>query len=233
MLLSMLISGLLCSAPARAEAQPTSYCRPGKRILEKVDHCEGNALYVRQAKECREALEKDVARTSKSLEKLLAGGGEGSQSANFAATVKDYGTSGAQLDHLILLATLAAKDVGAYQDFVVQPEDIENPDIAGSDPQKFADSVPCYADTMKGLKENLSLLEKMKAQLVAARAATASFGGQAAKRQDAIQASPADGAAATTPAGKAAAPAGGFTTRQKNPNQSDVSGTEEVKKEGR
>lgn len=232
MLFTLLALSFSLPEKARAEPQPTSYCRPGKRILEKVDHCEDNAIYVRQAKECREALEKDVARTSAGLQKLLAGGGEGSQSANFAAALKDYGTTGAQLDQLILLATLAARDVAAYEDFVAHPEDIENPDIAGSDPQKFADSVPCYADTMKGIKENAGLLEKMKAQLIAARAATASLGGQSGKRQEAIQAGPASGPSASEGA-KAVTPAAGFTTRQKDPNQSDISGTKDVKKGGR
>lgn len=222
---SLLIS---FTAPAHAEEKKPGFCRPATSVATKVNDCEENNVFAGQAKECREALGGEVNKASGALAKLIGQSGAGSQSANFSATAKDYGTSAAELTRLIALATVAAADLDSYLDWVVLPEDVDNPEIAGNDMQKYAESIGCFGNNVKAIRDEINNVNAMRAQLEAARAASAALGGGAAKAGEGIKATTSLHPA-PEPAGKQAvtptAPGGDY-----RPAQSDISGTKEQKK---
>jgi hypothetical protein len=228
---ALLLVSLSCAfgASARAEEKKPGFCRPGSAVAAKAADCEENSVFAAQAKECREALGQEVARASGALAKLIGQGGAGSQSGNFGATAKDYGTSAAELTRLIGLATLAAADLDSYLDWVVLPEDVDNPEIAGNDMQKYAESIGCFGNNVKAIRGEIEAVNGMRAQLEAARAASGALGATAGKAGESIKASPAPAAPAATGGVKQAGPPDDFKGAYR-PGQSDISGTEDKKK---
>ncbi|RYZ95415.1 MAG: hypothetical protein EOP11_24955 [Proteobacteria bacterium] len=219
----LILALLLSHAPIARAAEPLSFCRPAGAVGAKVNDCEENKTFLTQAEECREALAKEVARGSAGLAALIGKGAADSQSANFSSTVKDYGTSAAELSRLIAVAILAAKDLDSYLDWVVLPEEVDNPDIAGPDMQKYADSVACYGENVKGIKNEIAKVVAMQGQLEAARVASGALGAAAGISGTGIRAN--EAAPAQTPGGKpSAAPTTDFKGDYQ-PGLSDISGT--------
>lgn len=222
----LLALALASAGPARAEEKP-SFCRPGKAVAAKANDCDDNKVFAAQAKECREALGQEVSRGSAGLAKLIGQGGAGSQSANFGATAQDYGTSAAELTRLIGVATLAAADLDSYLDWVVLPEDVDNPEVAGDDMQKYAESVDCFGNAVRAIRGEISAVNQMRTQLEAARAASGALGATAAKAGASVGAGPV--AAPTETGGKKSdAPKTDFPGDHR-PGQSDISGTKPPK----
>ncbi|RZA09837.1 MAG: hypothetical protein EOP11_00345 [Proteobacteria bacterium] len=219
---------LLNSTGPAFAADPLTFCRPAASVGAKVNDCEENKIFLAQAGECREALAKEVAKGSASLAAIIGKGGADSQGANFSSTAKDYGASAAELTRLIAVAVLAAKDLDSYLDWVVLPEEVDNPDIAGPDMQKYADSVACYGENVRGIKAEIAKVVSMQGQLEAARAASGSFGAAAAASGTNIRAS--QTAPAPVTGGKtSAAPAANFKGDY-SPGLSDISGTKDQPK---
>jgi len=225
---ALLLSALLAPATAIAEDKKPFFCRPATTVGGKVNDCEGNGVFANQAKECREALSRMVEQTSGSLAKAIGQSGAGSQCANFGSTAKDYGTSAAELTKLIGFATLAAADLDSYLDYVVLPEDVDNPDLSGNHMQKYAESIACFGDNVRAIRAEIGTVNGMRTQLEATRTAAAAFGATAANRGEAIKA----GTLAPAPetGGKhSAVPSASYKGEDKA-RRSDISGTEDEKK---
>jgi hypothetical protein len=216
---------LIFAELALAAKKSPGFCRPGDTITKKVRFCEENQLFLKQAAECEAALKKQIDHSSAALGKLLqasAAAAGSTQAEKFSQTNQDYGLSSAQLDRLVAFADAAAQDVLAYQDAIVIPEDADNPDIA-PDPQKFVDGVPCYADTVKGLKESSARLSKMKESLTAARGASSAFQKLSTGHESNVGAITEDNDPAALKGRQQSAP--GFKGGVKPHGESDISGT--------
>lgn len=214
--------------PAMAADGP---CVSGARIFAQTQHCEENGAYVKQAETCRTQLEKEVARVSERLKlSLLSTTGAAAQSAQLGQSVQDYAATVAQLDRLILLSGAAIKDVNGYLDVVVLPEDIENPEITGGNPQRFADSVPCYSDTVKGINAEIAKLTKIQNELKASRKQSADHAATSSASQGGLTGTVNEAASAPVPATKGQGAGASVKRGSSSQGASDISGTERLQK---
>jgi hypothetical protein len=149
-------------------------------------HCEDNGKYIQQAVDCQKRFRSDIGLFAQALKVSLSGNTGAKQNQNFSAAVSDYHFSTGQLDFLILLAEQAKTDVSSYKNWVVQPEDIDNPDIA-PDPEAFARSVPCYHETLQALEAVGKSFDSMKNDLLVAKRAAELAGRVASFQMDQLK----------------------------------------------
>jgi hypothetical protein len=154
------------------EKKKLVFCANPQAILREVDDCEQNNKFLKGATKCADDLEAQVKTAGSLLAQVYKSADKGeNQAKNFGASNTDYKVSSATLRYLIAIHERAVQDIRKYKNYLVQPEDVDNPDIAGSNPQEFADSVNCFGyskdslDAIAGIvdlrKKNLERVKKL------------------------------------------------------------------------
>lgn len=159
----------LITTPSHA----ANFCAEPERVFERVESCEENDLFVDQAEDCLESLEKLVS-AEKAKMKFSADKSK-NQSKTVSTAASDYKLTMATLDRLIAQAKLAGDDVHTYMALTVLPEDFEEPEINGGDEEAFANSVPCFGETKESLGGVLKDIDDITAELEAAKLASSNL----------------------------------------------------------
>ena len=79
-------------------------------------------------------------------------GTQPAQAGKHGNAVKDYQLSKATLDALIARSKGAQEEVIAYEQLLEKPEDFDEPEITGMEPEAYIASTPCHADNKRVIR---------------------------------------------------------------------------------
>lgn len=145
--------------PTYMQTVPAEFCDSGKDLGKNAESCEDNQVFLAKMKECAAKLENLHARVAKELADRMKLNQTDAQKSSFGSHQSDTSEAVAAHNYMIKVTELAAKELDAYFDNVVYPEDAETDnDIM---------SAGCYRSVVLPMDELLDgieiKLEKMKA----------------------------------------------------------------------
>jgi hypothetical protein len=223
----ILLSLLAVTLPAwSAQGGQRKLCADPALILEQLDHCGQNGRYLELARACVRKLDQASGRSGGAFGAATAlRQAQTSQAGKLSASNKDYSRASAELASLIAMSQRMIKEVDAYLDHVILPEDFDNPEFTGGDELAYVALFPCYAETTRGLEDILQDLREKLASFEAAKLQTDSHALGTAQRRQAIQS---DSSKVAAPVRRGPAPASApAAPKRKSARDSGISGVEE------
>jgi hypothetical protein len=213
------------SSPALASSKkalyqqsiPQSYCMDPNQLLKRIKHCNDNVLLYQAAERCVkdfQSLRKKVALELKARMSAAAS----SQDSNFQANQADTAEAAAAHSYLIKIGDKAVSELDDYFDFFEHPDDAEN------DEEILAE--PCFikpADALDNLVNDLEEEVENMREAKATELILSTTSGARKANLDTLTDAPVSSGAA----GKSAPSTG---PKGKDQRKSDISGTEEKKK---
>jgi hypothetical protein len=217
--LSLVLTSTASAAPAE---KLIAFCPSATKLQEKADACENNDEFIEAGEDCLDKLDAEIKHETKRMQLSFSADKGGQQKANFSSATQDYAASSLSLAALILKAELATKEIGAYPEYLLEPEDAEEADVNEGNLDKYLQQIPCYGEAKRSLGGIKQDFEKRVAQLQAAKALSDQMLASAGSRGSALSGG-AVAPAPKDPAGKKQTlPAGDY-----RPGQSDISGTKD------
>ena len=225
----VLAASLIASFPASASAR---LCADPERVLAKASDCFDNEYISEAAIECVEGFEASVKAATAGMSAAQAKAGAASKDSQAARQQNanvDYRLSAATLTSLLASARAARAETEVYFKSVLEPEDADEPQITGSDIDAFLNEEACYKDNRDVIQSVLDTFDEHIANLEKAKASSQDLGsGAAANRDEMNNMAPGQGVQPST-----AAQSGAGFKGQDERRDSDITGTERLKKDTR
>lgn len=219
---------LIAVLPATASAR---LCADPAQVLARASDCYDNEYVSEAAVSCIEGFEASVKAATAGMSAAQAAAGKASkdsQSARQQNANTDYKLSEATLNALLASARAARAETQVYFKNVLEPEDADEPEITGGDIDAFLNDEACYKDNRDVIQSVLDTFDEHIANLEKAKAASQSLGAGAADyRDDLNNVMPGQG----VQPGTAPADPGASFKGQDQRRDSDITGTERLKKE--
>jgi hypothetical protein len=158
----------LLATTAHAALQ-SNYCTPAQAAGELVMACEDNDEFIKEGEKCLNKLEAEVKAASVSMTAGFSKNEQQQQDKKFNSALQDNSVSSATLAILIAQATQAALDVDKYKGALSLPEDADEAEVTGGNPEGYAKSIDCYGDTSKSLDGLIADINHVKKNLTDAK----------------------------------------------------------------
>lgn len=227
-LLAAVASSPAFGAPRKAV---TFSCTSRAQIDASTEECADNEAYAEAGVLCVNKLKELVDKKTAEAKKKLGSSNEAhmsdavkSQKNAMGGAASNYGISQDTLDELLSSARQAKQQVSKYLDDLYMPEELALAEETGN-PEEILKNEPCYNDNREVLTWVEEDIDKIIAELTAAKVASSALDAHSTTREThADSLSPA--ATSTTNQGTSGA---GSAVKPKNWRPSDISGTQDKK----
>lgn len=148
---------------AKDSKMPLHFCAPPETLLEKIEDCESNDLFIEEGEKCLDRLDEAARKASDELKKRFQKTEEQKQDAKFIHKSHDDQKTIESFEYVIALNQLAITEIQKYKDNLAFPPDWDEEDVNEGDVKKYIKSVDCYGTNQDNLD---SLLADFHSRLV-------------------------------------------------------------------
>ncbi len=223
--LLVIIAITLTGSPALASSKkatyqqnvPQSYCMDPNLILKKIKHCNDNVMLFQAASRCVKDFQALRKKVTLELQARLSAAAS-SQNTNFQANELDTAEAAAAHAYLIKIGDKAVSELDDYFDFFEHPDDAENDEEILREPC-FIQPADALDNLVNDLEEEVENMREAKATELM----LSNISGARKTNLDSVK----DGEVNKDAVGKSAPSTG---PKGKDQRKSDISGTEEKKK---